>query len=80
MSKAMVVKEAVKESLIGSDEPVQLSAQSKARFLNNAKTDPETNEAYMGVDEFVNAVAPKEEDYVSLPCVPTVAQSSRPLN
>jgi solute carrier family 25 aspartate/glutamate transporter 12/13 len=63
MSKATVVKEVVKESLIGSDEPVQLSAQSKARFLHHAKADPHTNEPYMGVDEFVDAVAPKDEDY-----------------
>lgn len=65
MSKAAAVKEAVKESLVGHDEPVQLSAQTKARFTSNAVKDPETGELYMGPDEFINAVAPKKEDYVS---------------
>ncbi|UNI19066.1 mitochondrial aspartate-glutamate transporter agc1 [Purpureocillium takamizusanense] len=63
MSKATAVKEAVKESLVGHDEPVQLSAQTKARFTSNAVKDPETGELYMGPDEFINAVAPKNEDY-----------------
>lgn len=65
MSKAMVVKEAVKETLLGSDEPPQLSAQSRARFISNAVKDPETGELFMGPDEFINTIAPKNEDYVS---------------
>lgn len=63
---AAVVKEAVKESLLGTDEPAaQLSAQTKLRFTNNAVKDPETGELYMGPEEFINAVAPSGEDYVS---------------
>lgn len=65
MSKATAVKEAVKESLIGSEEPVQLSSQTKARFNSHAVKDPETGELFMGPDEFINAVAPPDEDYVS---------------
>lgn len=69
MSKATVVKEAVKETLLGSDEPTQLSAQSRARFINNAVKDPDTGELYMGPDEFINTIAPQNEDYVSRrPC------------
>lgn len=64
MSKAVAVKEAVKESLIGSEEPVQVSTQTKARFNHNALKDPETGELFLGPDEFINAVAPPDEDYV----------------
>ncbi|KJZ80534.1 hypothetical protein HIM_00384 [Hirsutella minnesotensis 3608] len=63
MSKAKVVKEAVKETLLGSDEPAKLSAQSRARFLSNAVKDPETGELYMGPDEFIDTIAPANEDY-----------------
>ncbi|KAI7781545.1 calcium-binding mitochondrial carrier protein aralar1 [Diaporthe eres] len=63
MPKAVAVKEAVKETLIGSEEPVQVSAQTKARFNSNAVKDPESGELYMGPDEFINAVAPSDEDY-----------------
>ena len=66
MSKAVAVKEAVKESLIGSEEPVQVSAQTKASFNSNALKDPETGELFLGPDEFINAVAPPDEDYVRL--------------
>lgn len=65
MAQMQVVKEAVKETLVGSEEPTQLSAQTKARFMSNAVTDPETGELYMGPEEFTSAVAPKTEDYVS---------------
>lgn len=60
------VKEAVKESLIGThEEPTsQLSAQAKARFLSFAVKDAETNELYMGPDQFTDAVAPVDENYV----------------
>lgn len=64
MPQITVVKEAVKESLVGAEAPPQLSAQTKARFLANAKKDAETGELYMGPEEFINAVAPKSEDYV----------------
>lgn len=65
MSKAIQVKEAVKETLVGVEEPVQVSAQSKARFSQNAVKDPQSGELVMGPDEFINAVAPANEDYVS---------------
>lgn len=68
MSKttAIAVKEAVKETLVGSEEPVQLSAQTKARFVRYALKDAEAGEAYLGPEEFVNAVAPPSEDFVSI--------------
>ncbi len=64
MSKVTAVTEAVKESLIGSEEQVHLSSQTKARFFSNAVKDAETGELYMGPDEFINTIAPVDEDYV----------------
>ncbi|SPN98895.1 probable mitochondrial carrier protein ARALAR1 [Cephalotrichum gorgonifer] len=40
-----------------------LSAGSKARFNSNAIRDSETGEAYLGPDQFINAIAPTDEDY-----------------
>lgn len=64
MAQMASVKEAVKDSLVGSEESSQLSAQTRARFAANALKDPETGELYMGPDEFIAAVAPASEDYV----------------
>lgn len=65
MSNPTSVKEAVKESLLGSEESASLSATHRASFLNNAKKDEESGELYMGPDEFIEAIAPPNEDYVS---------------
>lgn len=70
MADITAVKEAVKESLLGTDitAEVQLSAQSRATFEKNARKDDGEGgdgELYMGEEEFVNAVAPETEDYVS---------------
>jgi solute carrier family 25 (mitochondrial aspartate/glutamate transporter), member 12/13 len=55
------------ESLLGSELPtdVQLSAQSKATFDKNARKDEKSGELFMGEEEFINAIAPEGEDYVS---------------
>lgn len=67
MATANAVKDAVKESLLGSEEPpAQPSSQSRARFNANAIKDTETGEQFMGPDHFINAIAPKDEDFVSL--------------
>ncbi|KAI8625130.1 mitochondrial carrier domain-containing protein [Xylariaceae sp. FL1651] len=63
MSTSTTVKEAVKESLLGSEEPSKLSASYRATFLNNAKRDEKTGELIMGPDEFIDAIAPQNEDY-----------------
>lgn len=65
MSKTTIVKEAVKESLLGSEEHSNLSASHRALFLKNAKKDEHTGELYMGPEEFIEAIAPPSEDYVS---------------
>jgi solute carrier family 25 aspartate/glutamate transporter 12/13 len=65
MSKVAIVAEAVKEGLVGTEESPQLSTQSKSRFLQHATKDPQTGEAFMGVNEFIAAIVPKNEDFVS---------------
>jgi hypothetical protein len=67
MATVSKVKEAVKESLLGTEEPegIKLSAQTRATFLQHARKDEESGELVMAEEEFVNAIAPKNEDYVS---------------
>lgn len=59
-----VIKESVKEALVGVEEEPQLSNQTRAEFMQYAKKDPESGDYYMGQDDFVNAIAPEAEDYV----------------
>lgn len=58
------VKETVKETLVGSTEAPALSLQARSNFLRHAQKG-ENGELYMTEDDFINAVAPKHEDYVS---------------
>ena len=58
------VKEAVKESLVGVSQEPQLSQQSKVTFIKNSRQD-ESGEPYMNEEDFINAIAPVDEDYVS---------------
>jgi solute carrier family 25 aspartate/glutamate transporter 12/13 len=71
MPELQEVKEAVKESLLGTEVPVdiQLSALSRDTFEKNARKDEESGELFMGEEEFTNAIAPVGEDYVSLTSV-----------
>ena len=56
---------AIKESLLGATLEPEISSQSKATFDRNSRQDEETEERYMNEEDFVNAVAPASEDYVS---------------
>lgn len=60
------VTERVKEALIGADEDTDFSEQTKRDFLARAVQDSATEEYYMTQQEFVDAIAPAGEDYVSL--------------
>lgn len=60
------IAQGVKESLVGSEQDGQPSAQIRSEFSKHAIKDEETGEEYMGETEFVNAIAPIDEDYVSL--------------
>lgn len=66
MSTPTIVKEAVKDTLLGTEDPVELSSKTRAYFVHHAVKDAESGELYMGEDEFVNAIAPQDEDYVSV--------------
>lgn len=60
------IKETVKENLVGSEEEKpQPSASTKAIFFKHARKDEASGELIMGEKEFVNAIAPVNEDYVS---------------
>lgn len=65
MSKLAVATEALKEAVVGTHEPEQLAAHTKARFAQYAVKDADSGELYLGPEEFINAVAPKGEDFVS---------------
>lgn len=59
------VTEAVKETLVGTTIEPELSQEIRAAFNRSARQDEATGEDYMAEGEFVNAIAPANEDYVS---------------
>jgi len=58
------VTEKVSEVLVGTTQEPQLSQVDRATFLKHAKTD-DAGERYLDEEDFVNAIAPESEDYVS---------------
>ncbi len=60
------VKEVVKESLVGATREPDISQEIRATFNRNSRSDEVSGERYMTEEEFVNAIAPVNEDYVSL--------------
>ena len=58
-------KQVIKESLLGTTEEPELSQQTKATFDRNARQDEATGDYYMTEEDFVNAIAPANENYVS---------------
>ncbi|MCJ1322773.1 mitochondrial aspartate-glutamate transporter agc1 [Xylographa vitiligo] len=56
------VKEAVKESLLGTTVEPQLSQQARANFEKHARRDDD-GELFMNEDDFINAIAPESENY-----------------
>lgn len=68
-------KIAIKESLLGTTKEPELSTQSKATFNRYARQYEETQDPFMTEEDFVNAIAPERENYVSAtnlvpPCLP----------
>lgn len=55
------VKDTVKEQLVGTED---LSHQARSNFIRVAQKD-ENGELFMTEEAFINAIAPKHEDYVS---------------
>ena len=60
------VKNTVKESFMGKTDEHHMSHQIKTNFYHHSHKDEQTGELYMTEDDFINAVAPKQEDYVSV--------------
>jgi solute carrier family 25 aspartate/glutamate transporter 12/13 len=67
MADLKKAKDVVKEKLLGTETEaeVQLSALSRATFDKNARKDEASGELIMLEDDFINAIAPEGEDYVS---------------
>lgn len=63
-AQAEKIKESLKETLLGKEAPEGVSQESRSRFIQHASLE-EDDELYMTSDDFVNAIAPPEEDYVS---------------
>ena len=59
------VQGAVKESLLGTTREPELSTQARVTFDRHARKDEASGELSMTEHEFVNAIAPEGEDYVS---------------
>lgn len=61
------VTAAVKATLVGTHEEEELavSQQIKTHFIQHARKDESSGELYMTEDEFIDAIAPKHQDYVS---------------
>lgn len=60
------VTEAVKQSFVGTTAEPELSLEVRATFDRHSVQDDATGERYLTEKEFVNAIAPVNEDYVSL--------------
>ena len=58
------VAEAVKESLLGITLPTDLSQESRTTFLKHARQDEEGS-LFMEEEDFIDAIAPPDENYVS---------------
>lgn len=64
---ATKVTEAVKASLVGTkEEEPALSQQIKTNFTQHARKDETTGDLFMTEEEFIDAIAPKNQNYVSL--------------
>lgn len=64
-----IAKEAVKETILGSDESSQKSSsfseETHARFEKHAHRDEETGELFLSPEEFIDVVTEGGEDFVS---------------
>ena len=59
------VQAQLKETLVGTTREPELSTQIKAVFDRNAREDAGSDEPHMTESDFVNAIAPENENYVS---------------
>jgi hypothetical protein len=59
------VTEQVGEVLLGTTEEPQLSQLTRAAFMKHAQKDEASGEYFLNEEQFIDAVAPESEDYVS---------------
>lgn len=62
------VKDSIKDSLRGTivpDPTLPVTSRIRAHFHHHSRIDSETEERYMNEEDFINAIAPVHEDYVS---------------
>lgn len=57
------IKEAVKESLVGSERPSLLTEEAKKAFDKHASRTAPDGEKYMTREDFVGAIAPPDQNY-----------------
>lgn len=62
---ATTMTEAVKKTFVGTTIEPELSQEVRATFDRHSIQDEATGERYMTEKEFVDAIAPVHEDYVS---------------
>lgn len=62
--------EAVKQTFVGTTIEPELSQEVRATFDRHSIQDAATGERYMTQKEFVEAIAPVNEDYVSFNMLP----------
>ena len=72
------IMDSVKSFVMGSAEEPQRSTQIQENFLRHALKDESTGELYMTENEFINAIVPKHEDYVSVCVCVCVGGAQRP--
>jgi solute carrier family 25 aspartate/glutamate transporter 12/13 len=59
------VTEQVGEVLLGTSDEPQLSQLTRAAFMRHAQKEEASGEYFLSEDQFIDAVAPESEDYVS---------------
>ncbi len=59
------VTEQISEVLLGAADEPELTQQARATFMRHAVKDEESGEYFLNENQFIDAIAPESEDYVS---------------
>lgn len=59
------IKQTIKEPLVGKTVEPPMTTRIRSHFMRHAREDSETGDLHMAQEDFINAIAPKHEDYVS---------------
>ena len=66
------VKDQVAGALLGTEQPPQLTQQTRAAFMKHATKGEGEDDYFLDEDAFVDAVAPAAEDYVCTNPTPVI--------